>query len=93
MAIASIVLHAGCRPQELAVVLRATPGVMDAREIPPDKLAAVLECPADRLPAFLRGLRKRKGVINLELAFVNYEDDLEACGQINCPPLAELKKK
>lgn len=94
MAIASIVLHGF--PASLRVLqegMQAAPEVVSTQIVEPDRIAAAIEAPAARLPHLLRELEKLPGALNLELVFINYEDDIETCGGIACPPLAEIMKQ
>lgn len=86
MAIASFVLHTGESLQSLLARIRTFPCLVAAEEIPPGKVAAVIEIPAIDLTAALKKLSSLPGVWNLELVYVNYEDDLDSGGFIACPP-------
>lgn len=94
MAIASVVVYSPPgRAQELAKALRSLAGVADCEIVAPDRLAAIIEAPAAKLLDSLRAVEKLPDFVNLELVYVNYEDDLEAAGGIGCPPLAEIYKR
>lgn len=86
MAIASFVLHTGGSLESLSREVQAFPAVADMREVPPDKLAVTIDIPSARLSRLLKDLKNLRDVWNLELVYVNYEDDMDASGFINYPP-------
>lgn len=93
MAIAAIVLHSTESLQELENALRALPGTVDAKQVPPGKLAATIESPAETLIRSLEKAENLPGVWNLELVYVNYEEDLDCSGFMNSPPAHLLRKR
>lgn len=66
--------------------LTAAEGVAAVEEGAPCLLAAVVEADAARLEGVLASLAAWDGVLNVGLASVNYEDDLDERGCIPCPP-------
>ena len=88
MAIAGIVLSvAEGRLSETREALRAFPGIVDVQELEDDsRLAAVLESPSRRLQADLESLNGLDHVRQLDVAYVNYEEDLDGQGHMACPP-------
>ena len=50
------------------------------------KLAAVLESPSRRLQEDLEALNGLDHVLQLDVAYVNYEEDLDGRGHMDCPP-------
>ena len=50
------------------------------------RLAAVLESPSRRLQADLESLNGLDHVRQLDVAYVNYEEDLDGQGHMACPP-------
>lgn len=93
MAIAAIVLHLAGSPQEPETALRAMPEMVEAAFVPPDKLAATLECPSETMLACLQKAANLPNVWNLELVYVNYEDDLDENGHMKAPPFEDISKK
>ena len=78
MAIAGIVLSVTeGRLSETREALRAFPGIVDVQELEDDsRLAAVLESPSRRLQADLESLNGLDHVRQLDVAYVNYEEDI-----------------
>lgn len=93
MAIAAIVLHSTGSLQELENALRALPGTVDAKQVQPGKLAATIESPAEKLIQTLEKAQNLPGVWNLELVYVNYEEDLDSAGFMNTPPILRKRKE
>lgn len=85
MAIAAVVLHSTGSLQSIEKILRAFPWIVDVQQVPPDKMAVTLESPSDRITKDLQTLGQLPDVWNLELVYVNYEDDLDSNGHMNCP--------
>lgn len=91
MAIAAIVIHTSPENLEAAKAsLQERPEIVEASIVPPAKIAAALETPVQTLQSSLEAIQALSWVWNLDLAYVNYEDDLEQSGQIACPD-AEIK--
>lgn len=91
MAIAALVIHAN--PDDLPGLmpaLQASGLLTQFQQAAGDRIGAILECPSDRLLRTLEELQAIPGVWNLELAYVNYEDDLNGDGQMPCPPIEDL---
>ncbi len=88
MAIAGIVLSVTeGRLPETRETVRAFPGIVDVRELEDGrKLAAVLESPSRRLQEALEALGGLGHVLQLDVAYVNYEEDLDGQGHMACPP-------
>ena len=88
MAIAGIVvssLREHLKP--LCSELRATRGVLEVQEVPgADKLAVVLESPSRTLQGYLEYVNGLPHVLALDVAFINYEDDMDSQGHMPCPP-------
>ena len=88
MAIAGIVISA---PQERLAGLRGSlldlRGVLEVREVAETgKLAVVLESPSHTLQRDLEEINGLPHVLMLDVAFINYEDDLDSQGHMACPP-------
>ena len=88
MAIAGIVISA---PQERLAGLRGLlldlRGVLEVREVAEaGKLAVVLESPSHSLQRDLEYVNGLPHVLMLDVAFINYEDDLDSQGHMPCPP-------
>ena len=50
------------------------------------KLAVVLESPSHTLQRDLEEMNGLPHVLMLDVAFINYEDDLDSQGHMACPP-------
>lgn len=70
----------------------AFPGVVEARDADGGKVACVLECSSMDLQKAMEGLNQMEGVLQLEVVYVNYEDDLDEQGHMPCPPDAGRRK-
>ena len=98
MAIASIIIVA---PDErlngLEALLRGRASVVETRRTPDDAvipgLAVVLERSSAELRAELEDLSRIPGVDELHLVFANFEDDIDAEGNMPCPPRGEGKRR
>lgn len=94
MAIAAIVLHVPEQELEGALnSLQHLPGLLAAARGAPERIAATIETPAANLLDCLRNFQKLRGVIDLELVYVNYEDDMDTNGFIDSPSLHEALLK
>ncbi len=49
------------------------------------KVVAVLEVSSDRLQKEIEEVQKCDGIIAVDIAYINYEDDIEKEGGISCP--------
>lgn len=87
MAIAGVVLTVTLGHQgEAGEALKAFPGVIEVQAVEEIKLAAVLESPSERLQSDLEALSELPHVIQLDVVYVNYEDDMDSSGHMACPP-------
>lgn len=94
MAIAAIVVEVEPQTASRAgKALEEIDGVTGWQLAAPGRLAATVECPADKLPELLQRISDMRDALDLELVFVNYEDDLDEDGQILCPSLSGLHCK
>lgn len=94
MAIAALVAHSmPGGAQGLLEALRSCPAIVDCQLAGEGRIAAALEAPSDGLLGALELVEKLPGLVNLELAYVNYEDDIGADGAMPCPPLSQIHKK
>ena len=88
MAIAGVVIS--CLREHLLPLcneLRATRGVLEVQEVPDvDKLAVVLESSSRTLQGYLEYVNGLPHVLALDVAFINYEDDMDITGHMPCPP-------
>lgn len=94
MAVAGIVLHAS--PANLQGLLKALQNeaeVMDCQIVPPGRIAASVETPSINILRVLKKLGNLPAALDLELVYINYEDDLERDGAIICPPISEVHEK
>ena len=95
MAIAGLVIMGVAdRMDQVRAALQATPGIVDVQATQDSaRLAAVLEAGADRVEAVMAALLEHEGVLTVDLAYLSYEDDLAAGGEIPCPPHKPKKKR
>ena len=86
MAIAGIVLTVGLGHQaETAEALKAFPGVVEVQAVEEDKVAVVVESPSDRLQDDLEKVNQLDHVVQLDVVYVNYEEDMDSEGHMACP--------
>lgn len=91
MAIASILaLHTPQDQGKLREILGSMPPIIALNCVNHEKMAVTLEIAAPELTGFLKKLSALPEILNLELIFVNYEDDLDEAGFMQVPP--ESKK-
>lgn len=94
MAIAAIVLHVLEPKLEGALnSLQQIPGLVEAAQGAPGRIAATVETPVPNLLDCLQECRNLSGVIDLELVYINYEDDLDSNGFMDGPSLHEALQK
>lgn len=94
MAIAGFVIHTTqANLQDLLKILQNSAEIPDCQVIPPNLIAATLETPSLNILRAFKMIDKLPGVLNLEIVYINYEDDLERDGGISCPPISELAEK
>ena len=88
MAIAGLViLGVAERMEALRDALAQAPDIVDVQDTGDAlRLAAVLEVPADKVESRMSALLEWESVVAVDLAFLNYEDDLAAGGEIPCAP-------
>lgn len=67
-------------------------GRIEINQIGSDRLAATVEAPSSSLPLLLRRIQDFPNVFELELVYVNYEEDLDADGNMPCPPISKILK-
>ena len=90
MAIASIILFQASQDQKyLCEILESLKQITGVKCVGEEKIAVTLEMEASGLTSFLKKLSSLPKVHNLELIFVNYEDDLDEQGFITAPPEAK----
>ena len=89
MAIAAVVItHSPQDQTTLQDALGRMGPLLDIRAVDFDKIAATMELPSEELTSFLKKIAALPEALNLELVFVNYEDDLDEDGFIPTPPEA-----
>lgn len=89
MAIAGLfAIHAPQSQSCLMSTLRGMSPILDLNPVDKDKLAITLEIKAEELTGFLKKISDHPDIFNLELIFVNYEDDLDTEGFMVAPPEA-----
>ncbi len=88
MAIAGIVVNVTAAGQSQACeALRRVPGIVDVRALEDGcRLAAVLEAPSQRLQDDLEAVNDLEHVLQVDVAYINYEEDLDDSGHMACPP-------
>lgn len=50
------------------------------------KLVGVLEADSDKLEGIMTAMLAWNGVLSVDVAFINYEDELDAGKEVLCPP-------
>lgn len=89
MAIASLLLNiAETERKTLEAALEARKDVIEKKETPENAvqkgLILVVESPSDMMAGTLREIAALPGVLELNLVYANYEDDLESDGTMPC---------
>ncbi|MDO5536432.1 MAG: hypothetical protein Q4F72_02730 [Desulfovibrionaceae bacterium] len=87
MAIAALLLmiQPERRERTLACV-SAFPGVVETKTAADGRLACVFERGSLELQKGLEDLNGLEGVIQMDVVYINYEDDLDETGHMACPP-------
>ncbi len=94
MAIAGFVIQSSPdHLQGLQKALQNLTEVIDSLVVQPDRVAASLETPSLNILRAFKKINTLPGVLNLEIVYINYEDDLDRDGSIACPPLSELRDR
>lgn len=94
MAIVGLVITASPNQKEtLRMALKAMSGIVDISDTEDVmRLAVVFEAPSKEVNSELKALQKWECVLAVDVAYLTYEDDLEA-GDIECPPFEERVKQ
>ena len=66
--------------------------VIETRQVDAGKLAAVVECSSLDIQKVLEGLAGIDSVLQLDVAYINFEDDMDSEGCIPCPPHQSCKR-
>ena len=74
------------REDALSAALDGFPGVVERRDAEAGRLVAVLECSSREIRDRLEALASLEPVLELSVAYADYEDDLDADGHMPCPP-------
>ncbi len=74
------------REDALAAALDGFPGVVERRDAEAGRLVAVLECSSRDIRDRLEALASLEPVLELSVAYADYEDDLDVDGHMPCPP-------
>lgn len=88
MAVAGLVLMTtlegfGAVRGQLAVQV----GICDVEALEEDcKLVAVLEADSDKVEGIMSDMLGWEGVLTVDVAFISYEDELDAGKELRCPP-------
>ena len=90
MAVAGLIVHGDKGGADAVLAqLAAFPGIVETRDLGDGwRVAAVLECPGLDLQKTLEAITALDAVLHLDVAYVNHEDDIDAHGNIPCPPEA-----
>ena len=57
------------------------------------RLVAVLEVHSDKVESGMKHLQQVPDVLSVDIAYINYEDDLEREGHIPCAPYERKRKQ
>jgi nitrate reductase NapD len=94
MAVAGIVLTVALGHQsEVAEALKGVSGVVEVQPVEAIKVAAVVESPSDRLQADLEAANGLDHVVQLDVIYVNYEEDMDSEGHMPCPAHCGRRRK
>lgn len=94
MAIAALVVETREESMEgVLSALRNLPSILEANPATASRIGAALEIPANNLLDALQVCKNLPGVIDIELVYVNYEDDIDACGFIECGSYETILRK
>lgn len=107
MAVAGLVVQCmDGNVKETMEALAAVAGVVDVQSVPGQagavdaqgvarlpSFALVFECPSDSINKEMQRIKSLPFVLLLDLAYVNYEEELESEGNIPCPPLERRSSK
>lgn len=74
------------RERAAADALAAFPGVVEQRQADEGRLVAVLECSSRDIRDRLEAVAALEPVLEMSVAYADYEDDLDADGHMPCPP-------
>ena len=86
MAVAGIVLTATLGHQaEVAEALKSIAAITEMQLVDEIKIAAVVESPSDRLQEDLEAANDLEPVVQIDVVYVTYEDDMDGEGHMACP--------
>ncbi len=51
-----------------------------------NKFVAALEISADRVEKKIEKLQELENILSIDIAYINYEDDIAKNGEVPCPP-------
>ncbi len=94
MAIVGLVITAAPEQKEtLRMALQAMSGIVDVADTTDSmRLAVVFEAPSQEVNSELKAMQKWECVLAVDVAYMNYEDDIDA-GGIQCPPFEQRQKQ
>jgi len=93
MAIAGILLTPDAGQESRCLeALQNRPEVVETRQVDAGKLAAVVECSSLDIQKVLEGMAGMESVLQLDVAYINFEDDMDSDGCIACPPHHSSKR-
>ncbi len=95
MAITSLVITT--LPGTSEIVLEKVSAHQEIAEVQishdPTRLVAVLEANADKIQDIIKNFKEIDNVLAVDIAYINYEDDIEREGTIPCPEhISKLKQ-
>ncbi len=72
--------------EEMATQLSAQVHLVDVQiSHDPSKLVVVLEISADKVKDEIQALQEIENILAVDIAYINYEDDIEEKGEVPCP--------
>ena len=94
MAVAGIVLTVTLGHQaEVVEAVKNHPGVAEVQAVEEIKVAAVVESPSDRLQIDLEAVNALEHVVQLDVVYANFEEDMDSSGHMACPRDCGRRKK
>ena len=87
MAVAGLIVHGDKGGAEaVRARLSAFPGIVETRDLGDAwRVAAVLESPAADIQKQLEAIQALPEVLHVDVAYANFEDDVDESGHIPCP--------
>lgn len=94
MTIAGLVIMGTAQSMKaLKAKLMGNPSIVEIQESSEDtRIAAVVETDSDKVESFMSSLLEWDEVVTVDVAYINYEDDIEDKGHIPCPVFNAKRK-